>query len=142
MKISLSAIKEASTKRRSGYEEEILRCGSIDGSHIILSWNNYLRIKKQYATTDEISENNNVQKNDPPPAKEMAKSAMTSLSRWLLNGAKTVDDTTLETRLNACHSCEFWNSSGFAGSGRCMKCGCSTWAKLRMATEKCPIGKW
>jgi hypothetical protein len=28
------------------------------------------------------------------------------------------------------------------GTGRCSKCGCSTWAKLRMASEKCPIDKW
>lgn len=73
---------------------------------------------------------------------KMAKTAMEATSEWTLSGFKKTDELTLKTRLETCKDCEFWNSSGFGGTGRCMKCGCSTWAKLRMATEKCPIGKW
>jgi hypothetical protein len=45
-------------------------------------------------------------------------------------------------RKSICQACEFWSPEGFRGTGKCTKCGCSTWVKLRMATERCPIGKW
>jgi hypothetical protein len=45
-------------------------------------------------------------------------------------------------REKTCRSCEFWDGLALNGTGRCRKCGCSTWAKLRMASERCPIGKW
>lgn len=77
-----------------------------------------------------------------PKLKQMAKSFKESFSNWILSNNKITDEETLKTRLEACRKCEFWNSKALRGTGRCMKCGCSTWAKLRMATEKCPIGKW
>ena len=80
--------------------------------------------------------------NEPPSIEEMAKSIVESAERWIGGGLKISDSATLKTRLEACHGCEYWNPNGFRKTGRCMKCGCSTWAKLRMATEKCPIGKW
>jgi len=79
---------------------------------------------------------------EKPDIKTMAKSITESSKKWISSGLKITDKETLEKRINECHNCEFWNASGFNGTGRCMKCGCSTWAKLRMATEKCPIGKW
>lgn len=48
----------------------------------------------------------------------------------------------LESRKSICLKCEFWNKEAFNNTGKCNKCGCSTWAKLRMLSEKCPIGKW
>ena len=78
----------------------------------------------------------------PPPLMTMAHNFATAANKWVSSNFVKTDDATLETRLEACGGCEFWNSKGFGGTGRCMKCGCSTWAKLRMATEKCPIGKW
>jgi len=142
MKISLVSIKEASVNRKSGYEEEILKYGSVEGDYVVLPWIDFCRIKKQYALEEDGKDKVENLKINPPPIKEMAKTAMLSISNWAANGAKLSDDQTIESRLNTCKSCEFWNSKGFGGSGRCMKCGCSTWFKLRMATEKCPIGKW
>jgi hypothetical protein len=78
----------------------------------------------------------------PPSMGQMAKSATQAASTWIRNKAPIASKELLEQRQKICKGCEFWNSSGFKGTGRCMKCGCSTWAKLRMATEKCPIGKW
>ena len=146
MKISLASIKDVLANRKAGYEEEILKCGQLDGDTIVLSWSDFVRIKNEYAlpVSNKQNDDNPIPKSQPQPpsTQQMAKTALASISKWMLNGAKIVDETTLENRLNACQSCEFWNSSGFHGTGRCMKCGCSTWAKLRMATEKCPIGKW
>jgi hypothetical protein len=63
-------------------------------------------------------------------------------ANWVKEGAPITDEETLKVRLETCKGCEFWDESGFDKTGRCKKCGCSTQAKLRMATEKCPIGKW
>ena len=63
-------------------------------------------------------------------------------AKWAKEGMPITDEETLKVRLETCKGCEFWDESGFAKTGRCKKCGCSTQAKLRMATEKCPIDKW
>lgn len=78
----------------------------------------------------------------PPPLATQIASATGSLKRWVSGGLKFVSDEEFERRKTVCAGCEFWNAEAFQGTGRCIKCGCSTWAKLRMATEACPIGKW
>ena len=65
-----------------------------------------------------------------------------SATNWAKSGFPIPDPETFNARLETCKGCEFWDESGFVNTGRCQKCGCSTQAKLRMATEKCPIGKW
>lgn len=72
----------------------------------------------------------------------MTKSLANSTAKWAANKFAKTDEETLIKRSEVCQSCEFWNAKAFNNTGRCLKCGCSTWAKLRMATEKCPIGKW
>jgi hypothetical protein len=81
-------------------------------------------------------------KQELPPVLRMAKNLTQATQTWVNHGFATTKEETLKSRIEACKKCEFWNSKGFSGTGRCMKCGCSTWAKLRMAKEKCPIGKW
>lgn len=61
---------------------------------------------------------------------------------WMKSGFDIIDDFNLSKRMQICISCEFWDKASFRGTGKCTKCGCSTWAKLRMATERCPLGKW
>jgi hypothetical protein len=65
-----------------------------------------------------------------------------SIAPWAINGFELVDEETLANRMEICKGCEFWDTSGFVGTGKCKKCGCSTQAKLRMDTSKCPIDKW
>lgn len=77
-----------------------------------------------------------------PGVGQMALSLAGSLRRWAQQGFNGVSEEVLEARLSACKTCEFWDAQSFNNTGRCTKCGCSTWAKLRMATEECPIGKW
>jgi hypothetical protein len=77
-----------------------------------------------------------------PSLTTQAKTLINSLTEWAKKGMKVVDPQTLEARLGVCRGCEFWNPNGFKGTGRCMKCGCSTQAKLRMATASCPVNKW
>jgi hypothetical protein len=74
----------------------------------------------------------------PQQAASLAKES----ARWASCGFSLATFEELAKRMALCHECEFWDARGFGGSGRCRKCGCSTQAKLRMATAKCPVGKW
>ena len=96
--------------------------------------------KEQLVQTNETVKG--LSTNPTPNTLAMTKSLAKSTAQWAINGFKRTDEDTLKSRTEVCHSCEFWNAQAFNNTGRCMKCGCSTWAKLRMATEKCPIGKW
>ena len=64
------------------------------------------------------------------------------LGKWVQAGIPVVSQNLFESRIAICKGCEFWNQSGFSGTGSCKKCGCSTQAKLRLGTSKCPIEKW
>jgi hypothetical protein len=68
------------------------------------------------------------------------RSAPTRLSKallgWVSQGMPLTPADVLKTRQETCKACEH-----FTGS-KCKLCGCFTEAKLRMATETCPIGKW
>jgi hypothetical protein len=79
---------------------------------------------------------------NPPSFSEQVKGLGKAVASWTTSGFPIPDPETFNARLETCKGCEFWDESGFVNTGRCQKCGCSTQAKLRMATEKCPIGKW
>lgn len=78
----------------------------------------------------------------PPSIGKMVASAGKSLTKWVGSGLSKSTQEVIDARLSICKGCEFWDAKALNGSGRCLKCGCSTWAKIRMATERCPIGKW
>jgi hypothetical protein len=59
-----------------------------------------------------------------------------SAANFAASGFSPTPPEALATREAKCRECPEWDA------GRCRKCGCSTWAKLRMATERCPLGKW
>ena len=42
----------------------------------------------------------------------------------------------IAARRAACESCDQWDH------GRCKSCGGYTFAKTRLRSEKCPLGKW
>jgi len=64
-----------------------------------------------------------------------------SMAKWAMKGFKIVPQEIENQRKEICDSCEFWDKTAFFGNGKCMKCGCSS-MKMRLAHEKCPIGKW
>lgn len=76
-----------------------------------------------------------------PPVVTQLKSAARAVGKFIASG-KFVTQKQFDDRMKICKACEFWDQEEFMGTGRCRKCGCSTWAKLRMATESCPLGKW
>jgi hypothetical protein len=85
--------------------------------------------------------NNRVEKAEPTKT-QMVSSLANAAIHWAKAGFELTSDEAFTNRLDICKSCEFWDFTGFANTGRCQKCGCSTQAKLRMASEKCPVGKW
>jgi len=83
---------------------------------------------------------------EPPRVTEQSlASKLTSLSKslasWASAGFTVVNDAQLAERHSICEACPFWEKDAFLGTGRCKKCGCSG-VKLKLATSKCPIGKW
>jgi len=90
----------------------------------------------------EAGENNRARAERPPSATTQLRSAAAAASRFARSGFALADTETLASRQSICQTCEQWDAAGMRGTGRCRKCGCSTWAKLRMAAEKCPLGKW
>jgi hypothetical protein len=63
-------------------------------------------------------------------------------ARFAKSGFAPTPPEILAEREATCRACPEWNAQALGGTGRCRICKCSTWAKLRMATERCPIGKW
>jgi len=78
----------------------------------------------------------------PPGASTMVRTAVIAAAKWAGAGFITASEKTIETRKATCAGCEHWDAGALKQTGRCRKCGCSTWAKIRMATESCPEGKW
>ena len=73
---------------------------------------------------------------------EMVERFWQATSKFARSGFATTPPEILATREATCRACPEWDAAALNATGRCKKCGCSTWAKLRMATEACPLGKW
>lgn len=78
----------------------------------------------------------------PPPLVKMAANLSTSALSWLKGGCALASSALANERLEICKPCNQYDAAGFGGAGRCLNCGCMIPAKLRLATESCPLGKW
>ena len=78
----------------------------------------------------------------PASVTDMAKGFFGSAGKFVAAGMPRTPSDVFQARLDTCRSCAYWNAEGFAGTGSCRQCGCSTQAKLRMATSECPMGYW
>jgi hypothetical protein len=85
---------------------------------------------------------NALPENLTPRFREQILAAMKAAGRFASSGMATPPTEILANREATCRACPEWDAAALKGTGRCRKCGCSTWAKLRMATERCPLGKW
>mgnify|MGYP003335081644 CR=1 FL=1 len=73
---------------------------------------------------------------------DMMKTAATAGKNFIKSGMKFVSEEEFIAREIICKGCEFWNPKGYVNTGQCLRCGCSTKAKLRLSSESCPIKKW
>ena len=110
------------------FVEKILTNSKDCGDHIEITQGKFIDIQKQ-----------NIQ--EPNSLKKVESLLISSIS-WMKSGFEIADETKMSERKSICKECEHWISSAWNGTGKCNLCGCSTWAKIRMATEKCPIEKW
>ena len=77
-----------------------------------------------------------------PPIKDMPKPSITGMAdsfakamlKWGKSGLKCVSKDEYVKRRTICAEC--------TTSWRCPYCGCMLWAKVALATEKCPEKKW
>ena len=67
---------------------------------------------------------------------QKAKGLADSLGAWAKAGMPIASQQILNFRLETCEACEHFKAL------ICKKCGCVMVAKARMATAKCPEGKW
>jgi len=81
-------------------------------------------------------------KTNPPSISQQATTFGKSLLNWASIGFYNTPTDILANREAICSSCHEWDANALNKTGRCKKCGCSTWVKIRMSTERCPLGKW
>ena len=46
------------------------------------------------------------------------------------------DQEVIDARRRACEGCDRWDH------GKCLECGCYTFAKSRLTRENCPLNRW
>lgn len=76
----------------------------------------------------------------PPSMAQMGHSLFSSAVNFLASGKPLVNEAQAAARLAFCVICPNFDE-GVLG-GRCLHCGCLTFAKLRLASERCPLGIW
>jgi hypothetical protein len=87
-------------------------------------------------------------------ALELVGRATMAFARWSASGFQEVDDELYEQRLATCYACEHLTIPGGnallyrlmetnrGAAPTCGLCGCDVQRKARMATERCPDGRW
>lgn len=77
-----------------------------------------------------------------PSVLEMGRSALGDIIKWSAVKFGRCDEEQINARLSECRVCPYWDPEAFRGTGRCKKCGCSTWAKIKLKSASCPDGRW
>lgn len=73
-----------------------------------------------------------------PPLRVRAGTLARAVGRWMANGLPLASEEEFNRRRAICFACDLYD----AEKDRCAKCGCGLKAKPRLATERCPVGKW
>lgn len=128
MRLRLEDIRLKAEIRGVGYFEDVVSRGAVDGEWLELSEEAYNDLLQKYR--------------QPPRLIDQAASLVGAVSRFARSGFTATPPEILAAREATCRACPEWEAKALKNTGRCRKCGCSTWAKLRMASESCPLGKW
>ncbi|MEB3209532.1 MAG: DUF6171 family protein [Synechococcus sp.] len=72
--------------------------------------------------------------NKSNPARLLAGAA--KLVRSELGIVVLKDQAVIDARRRACEGCDRWDH------GKCLECGCYTYAKSRLTKETCPLDRW
>lgn len=153
IKRSALSIRENGMRLKNGMVTRDFNLAVSILNHYIPELNNFVKTSgltekmEEYARIYEEEKRQAIEmarasKLNTPSIVEQAKSAVTAVAKFAKSGLEITAPEILENRLEICKGCEWWDGAALNNSGRCKKCGCSTWAKLRMASEKCPLDKW
>lgn len=71
-----------------------------------------------------------------PPLATQAANLAGAVVRFVASGGEMATEEEKARRLAICHDCDRFEA------GRCRECGCRLVAKIAMASEHCPVGKW
>lgn len=79
----------------------------------------------------------------PTSAAQKLRNLKTAMKRWQASGFEMAPGRERKIRSAICSVCPHWNGLGNFGLGECKAPGCGcTRAKVWLATEACPLGKW
>ena len=110
--------------------------GNSSEDRQIIQAQNLVKTPLNFADTVKIESLEN-----SPSNLQMLQNFTKASFKWAKSGFKIADAETLANRKAVCDTCPYWYAKARMGLGKCIKCGCSS-AKLKLASEKCPIGKW
>ncbi len=140
--VRMSAKPSPSTQPHLEMEATSRSCEFLAGGRCALGYHGGKPHAGNCRACIAAGENNQAHADRMPRFSAQVKSAAGAVARFARSGFAPTDAETLSTREETCRSCDQWDSAAINGTGRCRRCGCSTWAKLRMASEQCPLGKW
>jgi hypothetical protein len=73
---------------------------------------------------------------------EVGKLLAKSAKDFAASKMELADEKTYNQRVDTCKACEHYDPSGYNNTGKCSICKCSTVAKPKIASARCPIEKW
>jgi len=120
-KISVAHLKAVAKGKPSGYVEDVIAHGKVEGNTLFVQDADYVTLQKKYAL---------------PSLKTQIKNVFSATGKALMN-PRPLSSEERERRLSICHECEF-----LIDGKRCQKCGCHVNWKSRLEAWHCPIQKW
>lgn len=121
VRLRVCHIEAAAQDRPAGYLDDVMSAGVRDGEWLEIPDPIYVALVEKYR----------------PSSTSLAGQAISASVRWLTAGAQVTPEALHHDRSAVCAMCPLWD----ARHQRCMQCGCYA-AKLWLATERCPIGRW
>jgi hypothetical protein len=125
-KIRVIDLEQVRADKPEGYIENVLSQGTVTDGVLFIDDVPYMELQQKYG--------------GKPTIFKKASNAAGAATRVIKSKAQgqqvTVPDEERDRRMAICQVCEF-----FTGT-TCLKCGCVARWKAKLATEKCPVGKW
>ena len=109
------------TDRPPGYVDMVLAAGQVVGDSVELTEEAFAALQASYSS---------------PTLRSRAASFGRSLLRWARAGFPIAGSVRYAYRRSVCALCPKWTGR------QCLICGCATAIKLRMTSERCPLGRW
>lgn len=137
-KISIDRLQRASVNRPEGYVEDVISRGRIEGDVLFLEDGVYVELTWKYSPPKPA------EYDFGPTTATKAVNALGAFGRVARAAVKReqikVSSEEQSRRMAICHACV--GPDGHFNGRTCDLCGCVVNWKTKLATEKCPIGKW